>query len=55
MIQPFLQFVIAVLLLAIFWELCKINRQLKRSFPSTPGISVGGQANEVDTTEALAS
>jgi len=53
MIQQFLQFVIAVLLLAIFWELCKINRQLKRSLPSTPGISAGGHANDVDTAKAL--
>ena len=27
MIQQFLQFVTAVLLVAIFWELCKINGQ----------------------------
>jgi hypothetical protein len=46
MIQQFLQFVTAVLLAAIFWELCKINRQLKRS---TPQISERGQADEADT------
>jgi hypothetical protein len=30
---PFLLFVIAVLLFAIFWELCKINSRLKKAFP----------------------
>lgn len=39
MIQKFLLFVIAVLLVAIFWELCKINGRLKRSLSSTLGIS----------------
>jgi hypothetical protein len=53
MIQQFLQFVIAVLLLAIFWELCKINGQLKRGLSSTPGISGGGHANDVDAAKAL--
>jgi len=46
MIQQFLQFVTAVLLVAIFWELCKINGQLKRS---TPRISERGQADDADT------
>lgn len=53
MIQQFLQYVTAVLLLAIFWELCKINGQLKRTLPSTEGISGGGQANDIDTRKAL--
>ena len=35
MTQQFLLFVVAVLLVAIFWELCKINGQLKRSLPAT--------------------
>ena len=48
-----LLFVIAVLLVAIFWELCKINGQLKRSRPSIPRISGGGQANDADTTKTL--
>ena len=48
----FLLFVIAVLLVAIFWELCKINSQLKRSLPTTLRIS-GGQASEADTTKTL--
>jgi hypothetical protein len=43
MSQQFLLFVIAVLLVAIFWELCKINGRLKRSLSSTLGISGGGQ------------
>ncbi len=34
MIISFLLFVIAVLLLAIFWELSKINRHLKKTFPT---------------------
>jgi hypothetical protein len=29
----FLLFVIAILLFAIFWELCKINSRLKKTFP----------------------
>lgn len=53
MIQQFLLFVIAVLLVAIFWELCKINSQLKRSLPSSPRISGGGQANDADARKAL--
>jgi hypothetical protein len=52
MSQPFLLFVIAVLLVAIFWELCKINGQLKRSLPNTSRIS-GGEANDVDTRKTL--
>jgi hypothetical protein len=51
MTQQFLQFVIAVLLVAIFWELCKINGQLKRS---TPQISGGGQPDDGDTTKSRA-
>ncbi len=46
-------FVIAVLLFAIFWELCKINGQLKRSPSSTPRISRGEQINDADTTNIL--
>jgi len=52
MSQEFLLFVIAVLLVAIFWELCKINRQLKGSLPGNPRIS-GGQANDADTSKTL--
>ena len=51
MSQQFLLFVIAVLLFAIFWELCKINGQLKNS---TPQISGGGQTNDAGTTKTLA-
>jgi hypothetical protein len=49
MIQHFLQFVTAVLLVAIFWELCKINGQLKRSIPQ---ISERGQADDADKSRA---
>ena len=49
MIQQFLQFVTAVLLVAIFWELCKINGQLKRSIPQ---ISERGQADDADKSRA---
>ncbi len=53
MSQLFLLFVIAVLLVAIFWELCKINSQLKRSLTSIPRISGGVQANDAETTKTL--
>ncbi|HKF03317.1 MAG TPA: hypothetical protein VKB49_13445 [Candidatus Sulfotelmatobacter sp.] len=36
MSQQFLLFVIAVLLFAIFWELCKINGQLKKNLLKQP-------------------
>jgi hypothetical protein len=49
----FLLFVIAVLLFAVFWELCKINSQLKMRLPSTR-ISGGGQANRANTTKTAA-
>ena len=51
--QQFLLFVMAVLLVVIFWELCKINGQLKRSLSSTPRMSGGGQADDADTTKTL--
>ena len=35
MITQFLLFVIAIILVAIFWELTKINNQLKKAFPGT--------------------
>ena len=53
MSQQFLLFLVAVLLVAIFWELCKINGQLKRSLSSIAGISGGGQTNDADTTEIV--
>jgi hypothetical protein len=49
MSQQFLLFVMAVLLVAIFWELSKINGQLKKSLPINPRISGGGQANDAYT------
>jgi hypothetical protein len=47
----FLLFVIAILLFAIFWELCKINSRLKKGLPAQAGTtetlksSVRGEAN----------
>jgi len=51
--QQFLLFVIAVLLVAIFWELCKINGQLKKTRSSTPRIPSGEQTNDADTAKIL--
>jgi hypothetical protein len=48
----FLLFVIAILLVAIFWELCKINSRLKKAIPTplktseTVRFNVRGEANE---------
>jgi len=53
--SQFLLFVIAVLLFAVFWELCKINGLLKRRLPTTPQIPRGGgQANDADITKVAA-
>jgi hypothetical protein len=51
--SQFLLFVIAVLLFAIFWELCKINGQLKRRLPGTARISARVQANEVEDAKTF--
>jgi len=48
----FLLFVIAILLFAIFWELCKINSKLKKTLP-TPARMLGGQQTH-DATSAKA-
>lgn len=48
----FLLFVIAVLLVAVFWELCKINSKLKRSLPTPARQSEGGQANDAASAKA---
>jgi hypothetical protein len=53
MSQQFLLFVIAVLLFAIFWELCKINGQLKKNLLNSPRISGGGQTNDAVAAKAL--
>jgi len=50
--SQFLLFVIAVLLFAVFWELCKINGKLKRLLLSVPRIL--GQANHDDTSKTAA-
>ena len=49
----FLLFVIAVLLVAIFWELCKINGQLKETHSSTSRISRGEQTNDAGTAKIM--
>ena len=46
----FLLFVIAVLLFAVFWELCKINSHLKKSL--APPRPSSGEAREVHDTVA---
>jgi len=48
----FLLFVIAVLLFAIFWELCKINSRLKKTFPTPAQPAAPGQAGEPVTAKA---
>ena len=55
MTVQFLLFVIAVLLFAVFWELCKINSHLKRSLPAPPRTSAGEapQANAAVTAKAM--
>ncbi len=42
----FLLFVIAVLLFAIFWELCKINSRLKRTLVASAPTSEPARINE---------
>jgi len=55
----FLLFVIAVLLVAIFWELCKINSRLKKAFPTplkaseSTNFTVRGKADEPVAPKAL--
>ena len=49
----FLLFVIAVLLFAVFWELCKIKMLLKWSCPD-PARTLGGGGNENDAASAKA-
>ena len=39
-------FVIAILLFAVFWELCKINSHLKGTLPTPPRMSEGGIAHD---------
>lgn len=49
----FLLFVIAVLLFAIFWELCKINSKLKKPLRTSPQMSGGGQANDAVSAKTV--
>jgi hypothetical protein len=55
----FLLFVIAILLFAIFWELCKINSRLKKTLPAPLGASEAtknsarGELNETVSAKTL--
>jgi hypothetical protein len=49
----FLLFVIAVLQFAVFWELCKINSQLKKSVPAPLRTTAGGEVNDKVTAKAV--
>ena len=49
----FLLFVIAVLLFAVFWELCKIKTLLKGTLPAPTRNSGGEQHNDVASAKAL--
>ena len=48
-----LLFVIAVLLFVNFWELCKINSHLKRTFSVVARMSQGEQAHDAVTAKAV--
>ena len=43
MLVPFLLFLIAILLLLIFWELSKINSRLKKASRPVSAVSPEGQ------------
>ena len=49
----FLLFVIAVLLVAVFWELCKIDSHLRMTFHTPTRTQVGGEMNDNATAKAL--
>ena len=49
----FLLFVIAVLLFAVFWELCKINSQLKKSVPGPLRTTARGEVNDNVTAKTV--
>ena len=48
----FLLFVIAALLFTVFWGLCKINRQLKRTL-NAPTKMLGGHADVTVTPKTV--
>jgi hypothetical protein len=48
-----LLFVIAVLLVVVFWELCKINSHLKKTFPTTARTPVKGEVNDNAPAKSL--
>jgi hypothetical protein len=56
---PLLLFVIAVVPVAIFWELCKINSRLTSTFPTLletsdgPNFKMRGQAHDPVAGKAL--
>jgi len=47
-----LLFVIAILLVAIFWELCKINSRIRRILPAPARITGVQQINDTTTVKA---
>jgi hypothetical protein len=49
----FLLFVIAILLFAVFWELCKIKTLLKWPLPNPARTSGGGYENDAASAKAL--
>jgi hypothetical protein len=46
-----LLFVIAILLVVIFWELCKINSLLKRTLLPAAQMTGGQQTNDTTTAK----
>lgn len=52
MLVQFLLFVIAVLLFAVFWELCKIKSQLNRTLKALPKM-LGGHADIAVTPKTV--
>jgi competence protein ComGC len=48
-----LLFVIAVLLFVNFWELCKINSNLKRTFSAASRMLQEGQAHDAVIAKAV--
>jgi hypothetical protein len=53
MSAQFLLFVIAILLFAVFWELCKINTLLKWALRNPARTLRGGHENDAASAKAL--
>ena len=51
MLEQLLLFVIAILLLAIFWELSKIKTHFKKTFPGT-SIRTEGSLKNADSAKS---